>query len=156
MKKKFKDLLPKPSDAVQAMVDGLLKQSKRKKFVINMGTFGDFADEHKVCFGCAATCTIQEATKINFTSGVKEHIRSLEGRATILNWDIEDLCLFENAIDSLRLLYIGSLFNYYNINYTLEELNIYHSLIVPLHTHAWKEGLHTYKILIKELKKNGL
>ena len=50
--------------ALQAMVDGLKRQSKRKGFMVDMVTFGNVSPE--TCYGCAATCTLQEMYGVNF------------------------------------------------------------------------------------------
>lgn len=158
MKKKFKDLLPKPSDAVQAMVDGLLKQSKRKKFVINMGTFGDFADEHKVCFGCAATCAIQYITKKNFHPKYGS-IKGKSVRAKILNWEYNDLDNFETIIDYVRLGRLYMLFNYYDRNDIINnryKMKQYQEQLVPLETDTWKKELYRFENLVIQLRKDGL
>ena len=57
--------ITKPSQAIRAMVVGIRQQSRRKKFVVNMTTYG-LAGRDGICYGCAATCTIQKLARKNF------------------------------------------------------------------------------------------
>lgn len=86
--RKIKSIVSKPSEAVQAMIDGL---KNRRGLRINMGTYGQSEDEKsKICYGCAATCTVQQvagkkipASLIDFTH---ERARALSfkiGRAHV-------------------------------------------------------------------------
>ena len=91
-------------EIIDAMITGLKKHSKRKDFEINMNTFGTIGEE--VCFGCAATCALQEITGKTIT------IKSVDD---YLNYDDIETCQFfsngitdgeidrlENQIDSFR------------------------------------------------------
>lgn len=90
----FKEVFPRASDAVKAMVRGL----RRPKVGVDMGTFGkdqygnsisDLNSEEKVCFGCAATCTVLEGMP-----EWQDHYDRL--------YNSTDLAYFEGYIDNLR------------------------------------------------------
>ena len=155
-KKKFKTILGKPSSAIQAMVDGLRQQSKRKTFTVDMATYGDFDDEDKVCFGCAATCTVQRAMHKTFRN---ENIAMIEGRAEFLGADVNDLSDFENAIDNLRVADLFALFDYFNYDTEKEELYDYlaelEKELPVLGNSDWKKGLRKYAKVAKKLQKDG-
>ena len=155
-KKTFRTILGKPSSAIQAMVDGLRQQAKRKNFKIDMATYGEFDDEDKVCFGCAATCTVQRAMHKTFRN---ERMRLIEGRADILGADVNDLSDFENAIDNLRVADIFALFEYFRYDTENDEMFDYlRELEVGLpvlSNGSWKKGLREYAKLAKKLQKDG-
>jgi hypothetical protein len=109
----IKQWAPKVSDALQAMIDGLKSQSKRKTFKIQMITFGDYDPEDKICFGCAATCTIQQLAHKTFRDRAVE---SLPGRAGFLDLDKKELAAFESAIDYARKGAFYRLFEFYGHN----------------------------------------
>lgn len=48
-KRSIKELAPKPSDAIKAMIDGLINQNQRDDFEIEMRTFG--ASGMNMCYG---------------------------------------------------------------------------------------------------------
>jgi len=93
------ELAPKPSDAVQAMIDGLRNQYKRLDFKIVMAAFAGNSDN--VCYGCAATCALQEISNKDLVSGdINLHHRQV--RAKKYNLDVHEVESFEMAIDLLR------------------------------------------------------
>lgn len=151
---KIKDLCPKPSDALQAMVDGLKNHSKREGFSVSMSTFGSAVGS--ICVGCAATCAIQQATGINLTS---KSIEDVQARSRRLRVGKEDLYRFEGVIDSVRLGDLQELFDYYCMGeiYSTRILKWKTVQGLPqLYTDFWEEDLPTYEKLIKKLKKIGL
>lgn len=151
--KSIKDVITKPSEALEAMVKGLIKQSKRKTFRIDFHTFGDSEYNtlgKKICFGCAATCTLQEIFKSNFPSN---SIDNNYNRAKFLNIDIKELSEFERAIDCVRKATLYELFDFFNIAEYPDHLlytNFY------LTSSSWKRQLPEVRKFIKRLKKNNL
>lgn len=150
--KTIKELIKsKPSIALQGMVDGLLKQSKRKGFKINMNTYG--VDDFKICYGCAATCTVQQITKHNFKPG---EIWLRSHRSQALNVEFDDLYAFEHAVNEARFGDMTKLFVY------CDALGFYLSNFgwidyqFQLMDENWQEQLPAVRRVIKELKKNGL
>lgn len=98
MKKRIKDYIKLPSEAVQLMIDGLREQSKRPDFKIKMNTYGCFNGD--ICFGCAATCALQKMTGINFTW---DNILTTPARSEAVSIPQIEVNDFEVAIDWLRL-----------------------------------------------------
>jgi hypothetical protein len=86
-------------DAIEAMIVGLRKASRRKTFRIKMNSFGDVRPGD-ICVGCAATCTLQAAAHKNFGAS---NIRNLYTRSSLLDVDSDVLWAFEYAIDDFRL-----------------------------------------------------
>ena len=157
--KSIKELCPKPSDAVMAMVNGLRKQSKRKNFRIRFSSFGsrEYADgtDKIICFGCAATSAIQFIANKNFTG---EEIDTRAERGEFLGFDKNELQDFEEAIDNLRNGWVRALFFFYGLNYS-----DYFALLQPmkerledLHDLNWKEEIHHYEDFANKLKEIGL
>lgn len=147
MKSILKAIKGKPSIALQHMVDGLSKQSKRKDFKIDMSTFG--TSEGKICYGCAATCAIQNITKINLTS---QHIGLTHIRASKTETDYYELDTFENAINNARKGVLVDLFIFCKLS--THDVHRF-SNHFDLWNDNWKEELPKVRKLIKELKKAG-
>jgi len=144
----------KVSAALQAMIDGLKLQSQRKDFRVDMSTFGTFYDpenkEIPVCFGCAATCTVQQLSKVNFTDS---QIDSLEERSFLTIQNSNDLDRFEDAIDCARMGNLISIFNYMDNlkSYELSDSNRW-----LLCTDNWQEQLPLVQDFVEMLKLKGL
>jgi len=149
--RKIRDILErKPSKAIQCMVDGLNKQSQRSDFEVIMVTFGLWVRKKGVCFGCAATCTIQEIAGRNLDA---RSIGELEFRAFALGFEPADLERFEYAIDNLREGVPQTVFSYLGIDYP-DELKKHD--LPRLNTTDWREGIGQYIAYANELKKSGL
>ena len=147
----------KVSTALQAMIDGLRLQSQRKDFRVDMTTFGGFSGfgdsgdkENPVCFGCAATCTIQQLSGVNFTDS---QIFSLSGRSRQTIRNAKDLDEFEDAIDSARLGHLIPIFDYMG-NRPSHELIADPQWI--LCTDDWQEQLPLVQDFVNMLKLKGL
>lgn len=98
-------ILPKPSDAVNAMIVGLEEWKANPKCEIRMCTFGD--NDNDICFGCAATSTIAHAFKLKPEIAV-DVWKNSDGHTAIT--------LFESIIDSLRKGSVYKLFQFYNLD----------------------------------------
>jgi hypothetical protein len=83
--------------AIEAMVNGIKNQMEREDFKFYFTSFG--AAHNGICYGCAATCTIQEIAGKNLD---KNNIDDVVFRAKALNFESHDLVKFEGAIDSMR------------------------------------------------------
>ena len=165
MKKKIRDIISKPSEAVDAMINGLLKQEVRKDFIIDMDTYGQVGKVHptdegdNVCFGCAATCTVQEITSINYTS--KSSIYTIGNRSDSCGIDADDLGLFEAAIDELRQGNLYTLFMYFTLIHKYyvfkNNTDVGDVLDLPmLTTLTWESNLDKYRDLSAYLKSKDL
>ena len=144
--KSIKELIEnKPSKAVQAMLDGLLEQSKRSDFEIHMSSFG-IAD-NKICYGCAATCTVQKLAKKNLTI---KNIDTTESRAAKLKFDFYELHEFELAIDDLREGDPTYLFSFCKVQakYPIDP-------DFTLNSDDWQEQIPQIETYIKKLQDAG-
>lgn len=144
----FREILKTPSAALKAMCDGLEKQSRRKDFIVDMGTFG--SREGKVCFGCAATCATQQASGIDLTL---ETIENEDERSDRLAVDYSDLNRFEIAMNAARLGCLRQLFYYFNSEskYLQSEDGRY-----CLDNDNWHDELPKVLAHIAELQSAGL
>lgn len=127
--------------AVESMIDGLIVQDQRQDFKIDMNTFGFFHDE--ICFGCAATCSIQHLAGINLT------INNIREKHNTLSIDRYDMLEFEHAINALRKGALGLLFDYFMKDRSLVG---FRNLPV-LYTGTWKKYISEYRILLTALKE---
>jgi hypothetical protein len=110
----IKDICPTMEQAIRAMISGIITQIKRDDFSINMESFGGFvpfSTGEDMCYGCAATCTIQEIAHINLTS---KDIANVHKRAAALNFNSLQLVSFEQAIDGMRSGYLTPLVQFYH------------------------------------------
>lgn len=149
--------VPKPSDLLFAMIKGLEKQSKRKDFKIDMGTFGDarwVTGNKQICFGCAATCTIQEIAKKKLDPS---NIAYLLDRAKLLGFEEGELNQFESWVDLMRRGNDSSIYN----SSTIEALEHLYDCslpepienLKPLHTRNWKKNIKAYRAYANQLKR---
>lgn len=158
----IKQYAPKVSDALRAMVAGLLEQDAREDFNIDMGSYGKFTPLPKpykgVCFGCAATCAIQKLVGKNFNS---EYIRNNYTRALFLDIDHEELWQFEMAINSFRLYTdLRPLFEFYYGEEDFKALKLPCSLVygnnrLGMTNENWRDKLPVVNYIIAELKELG-
>ena len=110
---KIKELVKCPSEALEAMLQGMEEQSQRTDFKIQMTSFGYTDGYKKICCGCAATCTIQKLAGKNFTYNQGGYILSPTGRAAFLDFDKKELNDFEDVIDRARKGGFIGLFRFY-------------------------------------------
>lgn len=114
----IKELAPKPSDAVRAMIDGLQEFSKSLDFQVAMDTFGRW--DNGICFACAATCALYKLAGRSPTDSPK----SLEGslnrlrflRIDYYNWWVSSGVTFEGVMDRFRTGNVYPLFLYYEVD----------------------------------------
>jgi len=102
----------RPSQAVRAMIDGLLAADRREGFKVDMNTFERYFEG--ICYGCAATCALQQMggyPLIFDTSGVHRHVWATRREM------MEQFVLMESAIDFFRLGVIKNLLKFYGYNY---------------------------------------
>jgi hypothetical protein len=102
--------IDRPSQALQAMLDGLYEQYNRHDFRIDMRVYG--AGDGGVCYGCASTCTLQKLAGKDFTTAT---IDTRDSRAAVLAVDANDLYIFEHAMDHARKGGCGLLFDFFEI-----------------------------------------
>lgn len=141
--------ITKPSEAAQAMVDGLRAQSKRSDFRIAMDTFG--STDGKICFGCAATCAIQVLNKRNFT--VEDLCNGgISRRQAIPAEKSAKIARFESAINLFRIGIPIELFDFFEIDYPAFTRNQnWH-----LNDDNWEKQLPKVESYIQKLKSRNL
>lgn len=113
--KTFRELCDnKPSRALQAMLDGLEAMENRSDFVIRMSTFGYAL--LNVCYGCAATCAVQQLAGYVFTpDDYKRDGDTTYMQSQSIKADTLDLERFEFAINDFRLGSPNRLLNYFEV-----------------------------------------
>lgn len=149
--RKITDVISKPSEALRAMVDGLLEQSKREDFVIDMSEWGRYDSEKEVCFGCAATCALQKLSGHNLREGFIEDVRT---RAAIYEFDRSSVDVFENAVNYARC---GDL--YYLISFFKKDVppgNKFEEWNDKWHlSEYWEEEIPKIEAVIKDMQEAG-
>ena len=133
----------KPSDALEYMCDGLLRQDKRKGFKVTMWTYGG-ADE-QVCFGCAATSTIQEIAGRNLTAS------NILNRQ-LIGFDSRELNEFELVIDAARKGFLRLLFDFCEIT----EVRYREWGNWSMRDHNWKSCIPKVRKAIREMRAKGI
>lgn len=155
------DYLPTPSSAIRAMCDGLVNQSKREDFGIEMSSYGGTSKVYQpetktfkeMCFGCAATCTIQEIFQKNVTPRTarmdKHHLLDEVGKAEVER--------FEYMINDLRNGMLWTLLDYYEVvaNFTGRQISAMELGLPDLGTYNWEKGLPAYRKLARKLEELG-
>ena len=149
--RRIKDVAPKPSDAIQAMIDGLKRQSRRKLFRIEMSDYGDVEEVNGkvICYGCAATCALQQLGDHNFKPGeIYSHLK----RAHAIGFDAVEVDRFEWSINGLRLGDYLDLFGFYS---GFEEIAPDEELPI-LYSSNWRDGIPAYQAYADKLRALGL
>jgi hypothetical protein len=142
-------------EVTQAMIDGLLYQSTRPDFAINMETYGGVYD---ICFGCAATCTIQQVTGFNFTKdnvinyGSRFNRYESLGNQSVFK-DYLELDKFEKAINSLRNSFVNPICEFLKIDFDVVCPVAIESRLVRLFNNSWKDDLPKYQEFANKLKE---
>ena len=133
----------KPSDALEYMCDGLLNQDKRKDFEIRMKSFGH--PRGHMCYGCAATSTIQEIAGQNLT------LSNIKNRQ-LLGFDPDELDEFETVIDLARMGLLDSLFRFCDV--TEVGFSKWNRLWF-MQDENWKFYIPTVRKAIREMRVMG-
>lgn len=119
----IKELAPKPSDALKAMVDGV-RNYEELGLELDMGTFGCVQSMH--CFGCAATCTLLKMcgkTARECAGDVSYGIRGYgDLRYPLADESPYRLKEFEDALDRARRGRLEDLFHWYGVRDQVESL----------------------------------
>lgn len=167
--KDIKELVKKPSDVVTAMVKGLLRQNEREDFKINMNAFGIYSTSENICFGCAATSTVCELTKVPLDSmylpnvygqlnyAIGNNSELIDRTGLLLGY--EGVSRFETAVDYLRRGDIFMLLVYFGFDNALSmsvQLRKSSFLDFYLETGNWCCQLDKVLKLRDELVRMGL
>ncbi len=139
----------RPSEALEAMVRGLYKYKDNPKFIIKVSTYGDA--EGSICYGCMATCTIQELANKDL---LPENIINGYDRANYLGFDSDQLRDFEWVIDDARSGKLAPLWLFYFSHDGGEFISQFESRWY-MRTCNWEDEIPKVKRVIKELKEAG-
>lgn len=154
----------KASDILQAMVDGLLDNSKDDKFSVDMGTFGDVR-AGGFCFGCAANAALSNLSGQLYSSLVSESDSSYSPITKIFppysNDYMSDL---ESAIDEARqgnvftLIYFMTNADFWDESDSSTYNDSWFSWdnLFSLETDDWESQIHAVLEVISEMKASGL
>jgi len=145
----IKELAPKPSDAITAMIEGLKEQSQRKDFEVDMLSFGRYFVMTDKCFGCAATCTLQKLYNKNFSKD--EIFTPTYGIEGVTQIEVQE---FELMIDDFRKggeEGFKSFLLYYDAPYIVPF-----KMMRELTTGRWRNRLKEYEAYRDQLKSIGL
>lgn len=177
------DRCPTPYDAMRAMVEGLRTIPDEKTFFVNMGTFGDVGSHphfakydpetqqynYKVCFGCAATCTLQQLFNIRFEPTdnleytdprVKAITTKIHLDVTVGDDDYDEIYNaineFESAMDLCRLVSFERLFNFYEVDIPefLHNIRRFSEDSLELETSDYKAKLRNWDHFIDWAESN--
>ena len=134
----------KPSDALEYMCDGLLKQDKREDFEIAMYTFG--RSDGQMCFGCAATSTIQQIAGQDLTvSNIKDR--------QLIGFDLSELRAFEGVIDFVRNGSLRELFIFCEVT----EVDYWKwNHLWSMQDENWKSCIPEVRKVIREMRAEGI
>lgn len=147
----------KPSAVIGAMAEGLMEQSQRPDFFVTMATFGDFDAKEGICYGCAATATIQKLFNKNFNG---DNISRPLKRSAFLGVDSMDLTSFEILVDKFRSGHITEFLDGFNLEENEKESieNILIDLLPRdflMVSDNWKEYIPVLREVVLELRKIG-
>jgi hypothetical protein len=156
----IKELLPKPSDAIKAMLAGLQKADHERGFQIDMSTYGSALQDDDsfqvTCFGCAATCTVQHLLGRPF---VPEEIDDRAKHAAALDMLWYEVSSFESAIDNFRTGYLSVLFRFYDLELNQQKYNELEDHVdkwIYLQTHNWTQQIPAIEKAIKMMEELGI
>lgn len=144
--------MTRPSDALQAMVDGLRAQDEREGFHVEMRSFFEFyppsvtVGEAPACKACAATSALQEASGKIFD---KRELINRNDRAAFTELQRETQFVIECALEVARQGYLKELFDLFDAADFHDPL---YDKRFCLETDNWRSQLEDVEDLIDELE----
>lgn len=125
--KSIKQVLKKPSDAINAIIKGIKAKIKDDKFKFDMSNYGAIVDK-QICLGCLATSTIHTVYDVGYDDFVNTRLQcasAINVAKLVYNKhsnEIEheyaqEFNVFEDTIDSLRTGQIRPLLRFYEFDY---------------------------------------
>lgn len=161
--------ISRPSQALQAMIDGL--QGREKNQHVDMASFGYRLEGHHTCYGCAATWTLQqlrgEPLPGEYFTAFDEDCVALrdasldtQERSHVLKQRDYEVESFEIAMDHARQGLLKTLFEFFGLSKSdVKSFNDYcHSngvRVRRLINESWEDCLPDYVELVKHLEKQG-
>lgn len=142
----IKSIIPTPSLAVRAAIEGIEHYRSHPNFKFNLRRFG--GSYGYICYGCAATAAVQWIAKTDLTP---DNIGNRHLRAAFLEFEFGDLEGFECAIDGLRCGCPDSLASYYGFEtfYCISEID-------PPDENSIDSILEYFETVAEVLKVQGL
>lgn len=155
----IKELAPKPSDAIKAMIDGL-EQLPNDQFQLDMSTYGYRPGWGHICYGCAATCALFQLGG-RHPEEIGRAINDFDDRLLSLRISREDFDRygydFEMAIDHFRGGRVDALYRYYGMDADDHRI----PWVAPdeawgMSTRNWREELPKVKAYLARMIEAGL
>lgn len=140
--------LKTPSDALEAMCDGLEKADARPDFSVAMMDYGSYREATEHAYGCAATCAAMEAADLQLDI---TNIAPRSRRAAAFDVDVDALEEFEEACSRARHGTLGGLFRLFGLDYSDAPYDYRWEMC----TDSWREQLPRVREAIKEMRLNG-
>ncbi len=134
-----------PSKALQAMVVGLQNPGP-----INVMMTAFYVRDKGKCFGCAATCALQQIAKKKMDTSCP---LDSPGRAKFLGFNEDEMMRFECAMDDAREGSLRSLFAFFNRGGDWKDE---YDGKFYLSTESWQENIPEVQKLIRKLKRRAL
>lgn len=153
--KQIRDLIKLPSQALDIMCDGLEAQSKREGFKVNMDYF--YKHEAQTCFGCAATCFLQQVTNTDLPTNMG--FSDSADRGVWLDLERMDMLTFEDIMDDVRCWEFWWLFGYFGFDFEpffklVNTLPEWSDNEFFLRTTDWEEQLPKVRAIAKIMRDN--
>ena len=149
----IKEQVPTISKAIRLMVTGL-REIPNESFKVAMGTFGVWNESKGICFGCAATCTIQQIASKRFEG---KEIDWTYSRAEYLSFDSKELDEFERMINEIRQGYFSvQVTSFYNLNCTVFQELEFDEELPCLSSNFEEDDLVQYENFATILEAAGL
>jgi hypothetical protein len=146
----IKELAPKPSDAIKAMLTGL-RELPNEKFQVDMSTFGTW--RNGICFGCAATCAVYQLTGRKPSVAI---MGGIDGQARQLGLNYEMLFAFEDAIDLFRCGNPQEVLYFYGLEPEGGRESLWSRQDWLLGTDNWEGQLPLIEAYVQKLEAAGL
>ena len=143
--------------AVEAMIKGLHKQDKRGDFYVDMNSYGGAGGKKSsvrklVCYGCAATCAIQEFSGINLNT---YNISNRSLRAAAANLTLDSVAQFEYSIDALRIGSVNALSDFCQLDMNdIKHARQIFWVLPALSDRYWKRRLPKYEAALYKIKRD--
>ena len=146
----------KPSEAIKFMLHALFVHASRDDFVIDSNTFGRIGN--RMCFGCMATCVLQEASGIKMVSedrSILGFLRKVESQSSMSFRERQSIESFVDMIRSSVAECMSGLDSIGVRDLTEDELKRFMSLPV-MSSDKWKEQACLYAQFADYLESQGV
>jgi hypothetical protein len=141
--------ISKPSQALQAMVDGLrATKDKHDGYteVVDMTTYGKWSPISDVCYGCAATYALRALCPVDGEFEMPETMAQAKE-------DASGVSAFEWAIECARQGQLKRLFAFFNVP---PDTRLKTSMRWALYNDTWEAQLPKVEETIKDLQARGI